>query len=123
METRGIEGLIIETHNWGKTVAFWQGLGYELELETDHHSGLLRHRSGGPYLFVAERPIHQALDVLPVVAVSSAAGFSPPNAATVVRPFEPQHWQVLEMRLADPDGRQLSVQAPLPAGDERSRHA
>jgi hypothetical protein len=123
METEGIEGLLIETHNWGKTVAFWKGLGYELEFETDHHSGRLRHPRGGPYLFVAERPPHQALKVVPMLGVKDATRFSPPSAATVVRPFEPQHWQVLEMLLADPDGRELSVQAPLPAAKETERHA
>ena len=56
MTTDGIKGLLIETHNWGKTVAFWTALGYELEFETDHLSGQLRHPHGGPFLFVAERP-------------------------------------------------------------------
>lgn len=122
METEGIEGLLIETHNWGKTVAFWKGLGYELEFETDHHSGRLRHPRGGPYLFVAERPPSQALKVVPTVAVKDATRFSPPSAATVVRPFEPQHWQGLEMLLADPDGREIGVHAPLPAPKGTERH-
>lgn len=56
MQTDGIDGILIETHNWGKTVAFWRDLGYEVEFETDHHSGRLRHPRGGPYLFIAERP-------------------------------------------------------------------
>ena len=30
MSTHGIDGLLVETHNWGKSVAFWKGLGYEL---------------------------------------------------------------------------------------------
>ena len=47
MKTQGIEGWLIETHNWGKTVAFWKGFGYELEFETDHNSGQLRHPAGG----------------------------------------------------------------------------
>ena len=54
--TKGIKEILIETHNWGSTVAFWQDLGYQLEFETDHHSGRLRHPSGGPSIFVAERP-------------------------------------------------------------------
>jgi hypothetical protein len=115
MTTEGIEGLFIETHNWGKTVAFWKALGYELEFETDHHSGRLRHPKGGPYLFVAERPEDKALQVQPVLTVRDATKFSPPSSGTVVRPFEPQHWGVLEMQLADPDGRQLGLQAPLAA--------
>src|SRR3954469_3653647 len=113
MATDGIAGLLIETHNWGKTVAFWQGLGYVLELETDHHSGQLRHPAGGPYLFIAERPAGQALKIVPALAVKDAAAFTPPGAATVMHGFEPQHFPVLEMALLDPDGRDVSVHAPL----------
>jgi hypothetical protein len=118
MQSNGIEGLLVETHNWGKTVAFWQGLGYELEFETDHHSGQLRHPRGGPYIFVAERPPHQALKVVLGIGVADAAAFEPPRAATVVRGFERQHFPALEMVLADPDGRELSVLAPLPGAAE-----
>jgi hypothetical protein len=119
MTTDGIVGWMIETHNWGKTVAFWQALGYVLEFETDHHSGQLRHPSGGPYLFVAERPVATPLQLQPVLAVRDAAKFAPPSSGSVARPFEPQHWNALEMLLADPDGRHISVQAPLP--DETHR--
>ena len=56
MKTKAKE-ILIETHNWDSIVAFWQDLGYQLEFETDHHSGRLRHPSGGPSIFVAERPL------------------------------------------------------------------
>jgi hypothetical protein len=112
--TNGLQGLLIETHNWGKTVAFWKALGYELEFETDHHSGQLRHPSGGPFLFIAERPEGTPIQVQPVLAANDAATFTPPSSGTVVRPFEAQHWGVLELLLADPDGRHVSVQAVLP---------
>jgi len=114
--TDGIVGLLIETHNWGKTVAFWKALGYELEFETDHHSGQLRHPSGGPFLFVAERPEGTPLLLQPALAVRDAATFAPPASGRVVQAFEAQHWGGLEMLLADPDGRQLRVQAPVAAG-------
>jgi hypothetical protein len=117
MKSEGIEGFLIETHNWGKTVAFWQGLGYELEFETDHHSGQLRHPAGGPYLFIAERPRTQLLQIVPAVAVKDAVQFTPPSSATVVQPFEKQHWPGLEMLLEDPDGRQVGVHAPLPESE------
>jgi hypothetical protein len=116
MTTEGIQGLLIETHNWGKTVAFWRALGYELEFETDHHSGQLRHPKGGPFLFVAERPEGAPLAFQPMLAVGDAGSFAAPGAGTVVRAFEPQHWNVLEMLLADPDGRSVRVQAPLAEG-------
>ncbi|HTJ81978.1 MAG TPA: hypothetical protein VL400_09635 [Polyangiaceae bacterium] len=126
MTTGGIKGLLIETHNWGKAVAFWRALGYELEFETDHHSGQLRHPSGGPFLFIAERPEGSALQLQAMLSVPDAATFTPPSSGTVVRPFEAQHWDVLELLLADPDGREFSVQAPLPAGAaslrKESRH-
>jgi hypothetical protein len=114
MQTEGLEGILVETHNWGKTVAFWQGLGYELQFETDHHSGQLRHPRGGPYIFIAERPLDQVPRVVLAVAVTDAAQFTPPHAAKVVHGFEKQHWPGLEMLLEDPDGRELGVHAPLP---------
>lgn len=114
MKTNGIDGILIETHNWGKTVAFWQDLGYELEFETDHHSGRLRHPAGGPYIFVAERPIEHALQVVLGVSVDRAEDFVPPSSGTVARAFERQHWPALQMLLDDPDGRPLAVEAPLP---------
>ena len=118
MTSRGIEGLLIETHNWGKTVAFWTALGFELEFETDHHSGQLRHPAGGPFLFVAERPEDHELELQPIVGVADANRFDAAESGTVEQPFTPQHWDVVEMVLRDPDGRRLSVQAPLPEGVE-----
>ncbi len=115
MNTDGIDGILIETHNWGSTVAFWQDLGYELEFETDHHSGRLRHPRGGPYIFVAERPRDHVLQVVLGVTVADATKFTLPRGGTVARPFERQHWPALQMLLADPDGRQLAVEAALPS--------
>ena len=116
MTSNGITGFIIETHNWGKSVAFWQALGYSLEFETDHHSGQLRHQDGGPFLFIAERPATQALEMMPIVGVDEPSTFEPPHSGSVERPFTAQHWAVSEMLLGDPDGRRVSVQAPLPQG-------
>jgi hypothetical protein len=116
--TEGIEGLYVETHNWGKTVAFWRELGFVLEFETDHHSGQLRHPSGGPYLFVAERPAGESLDLSPIVRSPDSTAFEAPSAGTVEEPFTPKHWGVVEMSLRDADGRRVSIQAPLPEGVE-----
>jgi hypothetical protein len=113
METEGIDGLLVETHNWGKTVAFWQGLGFKLEFETDHHSGRLRHPRGGLYIFVAERPPEHKLQVMLGLRVESATDFKPPASGTVTQPFTKTHWGTLQMLLADPDGRALGIEAPL----------
>lgn len=113
MTTKGIDILLIETHNWGKSVAFWKSLGYELEFETDHHSGRLRHPAGGLSLFIAERPPQHALQVVPGLSVPDADPFEPPASGTVKRPFIKEHWGVLQMLIADPDGREISIEAPL----------
>ena len=111
MASNGIGGFLIETHNWGKTVAFWQQLGYALEFETDHSSGMLRHPAGGPYLFVAERAPGAPLDLHPIILVDDAAGFAAPSG-TVDRPFEAQHWDVVEMLLHEL-GHQPTLEAAL----------
>ncbi len=122
MKTEGIQGLLVETHNWGKTVAFWRELGFELEKETENHWGLLRHPGSGPYVFVTERPEGHPLAIVPILGVPDAAGFLPPSAGSVRRPFEAQHWSALEMLLADPDAREVSVQAPMPEGEAPAGH-
>ncbi|HEX3942081.1 MAG TPA: hypothetical protein VHX11_11415 [Acidobacteriaceae bacterium] len=48
------------------------------------------------------------------IAVADAEQFAPPRSRTVMRPFEKRHWPALQMLLADPDGREVAVQAPLP---------
>jgi hypothetical protein len=115
MKAKGIDGILIETHHWGSTVTFWRDLSYELEFETDHNSGRLRHPRGGPYIFVAERPHDHPLQVVVGLAVADASQFTPPRSGTVVRPFEKPHWPALQMLLADPDGRHIAVEGPLPS--------
>ena len=72
MGTEGIEGISVETRNYGATAAFWKSMGFERQ------------------------------------------------------PFEPQHWAVVEAFVSDPDGRTISLQAPLPKGvvaiDEHTHH-
>jgi catechol 2,3-dioxygenase-like lactoylglutathione lyase family enzyme len=113
--TRGIDHLLVETHHWDKSLAFWQGLGYALDFETDHHSGQLRNPAGGPTIFLAEVSEEHAPAIIPSITIDDAEAFAAPKAGTVERAFAAQHWGVTEMLLRDPDGRRLSVQAPLPS--------
>jgi hypothetical protein len=118
MGSSGFTGYVVETHNWGKSAAFWKGLGFEIEFETGHNSGQLRHPAGGPYVFIVEVPPAAELSHYPIIGVDDARAFTPPSAGTVARDFEAQHWGVTEMLLHDPDGRTVSIQAPLPEGVE-----
>jgi hypothetical protein len=127
MSTQGIAGFYIETRNYGATAAFWRSLGFANAFETDHGSGQWEHPTGGAYVFIAERadPAHVLL-TYPVLAVEDSTRFAPVRAPKYVRPFEPQHWGVVEALVADPDERLVSLQAPVPDGvdtpDLRSHH-
>src|SRR6476646_8253434 len=46
MTTTGIDAVFLETHNWGRSAGFFQALGFTLDFETDHNSGLLRNGDG-----------------------------------------------------------------------------
>lgn len=113
MATDGLQGLYVETRDYGATASFWRSLGFEAVFETDHGSGQWRHPSGGPYVFVAERADGE-LETHPILAVADAAAFAPDPPVTFARPFTPQHWEVTEALVLDPDGRAVSLQAPLP---------
>ncbi|MCM2417039.1 VOC family protein [Streptomyces sp. RKAG293] len=111
MTTEGIEAVFIETHNWGRSAKFFQGLGYELDFETDHNSGQLRN-GDGPYLFIAEVPQDKEPEVRLVLKVPDADAFHPAPGVEVVTPFEDTHFGTREMTVRDPDGRLWSLQAP-----------
>ena len=111
MTTEGIEAVFLETHNWGKSAKFFQGLGYQLDFETDHNSGQLRN-GDGPYLFIAEVPEHKEPEVRLVLKVADAEAFRPGPGVEVATPFEDTHFGTREMTVRDPDGRLWSLQAP-----------
>src|SRR5437764_13739767 len=81
--TDGIEAVFLETHNWGKAARFFQGLGFDLEFETDHHSGQLRN-GDGPYVFIAEVPPDKEPGLQLVLKVADPDGFRPDAAIEVV---------------------------------------
>jgi hypothetical protein len=113
--TEGIEGLYIETRNYGATAAFWSSLGFRAVVETDHGSGQWEHPSGGPFVFIAEQ-LERELEVHPILRVADAAAFAPARTPDYERPFTPQHWGALEAVVRDPDGRRVSLQAPAGEG-------
>ncbi len=105
-------GYYVETRDYAKTAAFWKSLGFENLFETDHLSGQWRHPNGGPYVFINEQHDTE-LKTHPILEVLDSAEFAP-KAQTLNfdRVFEPQHWGVVEAMINDPDGREVSLQAP-----------
>jgi hypothetical protein len=112
--TEGIEAVFLTTHNWGKAAKFFQALGYQIEFETDHHSGQLRSATG-PYLFIAEIPAGETPNMQAVLKIADAAAFRPPDGVEVASPFEATHWGTQAMTVRDPDGRLWTIEGP---GDE-----
>lgn len=111
MATQGIDAVYLTTHNWGKAAKFFQALGFELEVETDHNSGQLRN-TAGPYLFIAEIPENQEPEVHIVLNVADADAYRPDPVVDVATPFEDTHWGTREMTIRDPDGRIWRLKAP-----------
>jgi hypothetical protein len=111
MTTEGIEAVFLETHNWGKSAKFFQGLGYEIEFATDHSSGQFRN-GDGPYVFIAEVPESQTPRTHIVFKVADEDAFQPDASVDVISPFEDTHWGTRLMTVRDPDGREWQLQAP-----------
>jgi catechol 2,3-dioxygenase-like lactoylglutathione lyase family enzyme len=109
--TNGFDHLYVETHNWGKAVAFWQRLGFVLDFETGHGSGMLSHPAGGPTVFLAEQSIEDPLAT--EMYLGAAADFVAPDGVDVVSPFVETHWGTKVMVIQDPDGHRFRIQAPV----------
>ena len=70
MSTQGIGLLYLETHDWEQGVAFWQDLGFKLEFETDHRSGVLV-AENGTRVFLAEQSLDDPLGADIYLAVAN----------------------------------------------------
>ncbi len=106
----GIEAVFLETHNWGRSAKFFQALGFRLEFETDHSSGLLR-SGAGPYLFIAEVPEGDDVGIQVVLKVPDEDISDLDPIVEVVSTFEDTHYGTREMTVRDPDGRVWTLQA------------
>lgn len=115
MATEGIEAVFLTTHNWGKSAKFFQALGFELEFETGHNSGQLRHRLG-PTVFIAEVPEDQQPETRLVLKVNDAETFEADAIVEMIDPFEETHFGTRMATVRDPDGRSWSLQAPSRSG-------
>ena len=105
MSSRGIEYVYVETHNWGKTVKFWQDLGYQVELDLGS-SGRLVNPAGGVPLFIEEVPVGREL----VVQLYLSAGSEIDPPAEVVSAWHDSHWGSRLLEIRDPDARSVIIQ-------------
>ena len=110
MTTTGFNHFYVETHNWEKAIAFWQGLGFEMEYDTGHKSGMLRHPKAETTVFVAEQSIEDPLAT--ELYLGAAADYEAPEGVEVVGPFQESHWGTKVMIIQDPDGHRFRIEAP-----------
>jgi catechol 2,3-dioxygenase-like lactoylglutathione lyase family enzyme len=107
---RGFEHVYLETHNWGKCVAFWKSLGFSLDFETDHHSGQLT-APNGTRVFIAERSPLDPVG-LDIFLGTEFGNHQPPDNVHVVHDWTPTHWGTQVLTVRDPDGRMFRLEAP-----------
>ena len=110
MTTRGFEHLYLETHNWGKSVAFWEALGFKLDFETDHHSGQLV-APNGTRIFLAEQSPEDPPGIDVYLGAEPAGGEVPANVE-VVFGWTATHWGTQVLTVRDPDGRLFRIEGP-----------
>lgn len=112
MTVERIDYLYLETRNWGKSVKFWQRLGFELVLDLGS-SGRLEPAGGGPGIFLQEvspeTPLAQGVYLK---ADSQDLRFEPP-VEPVGDPVA-THWGTHLQTVRDPDGREFILQYTPP---------
>jgi len=112
MATEGIKGLLVETRDYQATRTFWISMGFQNVFETDHGSGQFVHPGGGPYVFVNQVAEGTAPTLHPILGVADADAFGPDPAPEFKKPFAPEHWGTIHALVADPDGRNVALDAP-----------
>ena len=105
MSSQGIEYIYMETHDWAKTLKFWQSLGYEVELDLGR-SGQLVNPAGGVALFIQEVPAEGEL----AFQLYLRAGSEIETDAEVVESWHDSHWGSRLLEIRDPDERSVVIQ-------------
>jgi catechol 2,3-dioxygenase-like lactoylglutathione lyase family enzyme len=110
MAVTGIHHVLVETHDWEASLAFWRELGWEL---TEDHgtAGKLTGPGGGPYLWLNQVGANEtpALDIY--FELQDAQHFAPKAAIEIVAPLTTTHWGTKLMQVRDADGRIVRLQA------------
>lgn len=112
MAVEGIQYLYLETRNWGKSVKFWQRLGFELVLDLGT-SGRLDPPGGGPGIFLEEVSPETPL-AHGVYLKSAGPDFPVEPPVEAVGDVTETHWGTRLQIVRDPDGREFILQHTPP---------
>jgi len=110
---RGIDHLYAETLRWQESVEFWEGLGFRFEEQwgsDGHRAGRLR--ANEAVVVLAEIDGGEP-EFTVFFSLENATTFDPGPAVAVTTPLEPTHWGTQWIRVRDPEGRTLALEAPV----------
>lgn len=108
MAVEGIDYVYLETRNWGKSVKFWQRLGFTLVLDLGD-SGRLAAPGGGPGIFLQEVSPERHLAAGVYLSTDSPVFPLEPPVEPVGDPVD-SHWGTRLQIVRDPDGREYTLQ-------------
>jgi catechol 2,3-dioxygenase-like lactoylglutathione lyase family enzyme len=108
MTVDGIDYVYLETRNWGRSVRFWQSLGFELVLDLGS-SGRLAPPSGGAGVWLEEVSPETPLASGVYLAASDEDFGSDAPVERVGDAIE-SHWGTRLQIVRDPDGREFILQ-------------
>jgi hypothetical protein len=110
MSVESIDYVYLETHDWTRSAAFWEGRGFRLALNLGR-AGRFEPTSGGPGIFVEEVTANQALAFEVYLRVDGGMDADPAGtrSGTAIS-FEDSHWGTELARVRDPDGREFVLQ-------------
>jgi hypothetical protein len=113
---QGIDHLYVETRSFEQGVAFWQGLGFELEAQwgsDGHRAGRLKAGDAEIVLAESDSPIvtvHFRVDD----AAKASEQVSTSSAVKVQRPLEQTHWGTRWLRVSDAEGHVYALEEGSP---------
>ena len=105
--TNGIDYVYLETHNFGKTVKFWQEMGFTLELDMGT-SGRVVHPAGGAAIFVEEISPDRKPEMR--LHLDASEKTQPAASVEVVKDWHPSHWGTELLETKDADERVVTIQ-------------
>jgi catechol 2,3-dioxygenase-like lactoylglutathione lyase family enzyme len=113
---QGFDHLYIETQRFNESLAFWKtlGLGVQDEWGEDDHRACMLARPGMKIVLVETdgdplMNLHLAMDD-PAATMQGLTDAT--DRITISTPLEDTHWGTQWIRLADPDGRTICLEAP-----------
>lgn len=109
MPVEGLDYVYVETHNWGKSAAFWKSLGFTLDLDLGTSGKFVS--PAGVAVFVEEVPANTPLAFQ--LYLHAAGETWKPEPPAVAGEWEDSHWGTRLLQVTDPDGRVFVLQAGL----------